>query len=105
MADASDNVPPVPDGWSELDDALAETEREFVENGSPELTEREMTDAAEAAKREYRRERLALIESDMRNHPELVTPLTVADVAGAEALVEGVVADPNEDLGDDFVMP
>lgn len=47
---------------------------------------------------------LAFLDQQMRSHPEMITPFTQADVAGVAELLEGVEADPDEDLGD-FTLP
>jgi hypothetical protein len=49
---------------------------------------------------------LGFLEQSMRNHPELLRPLTAGDVAGLDALLEGVEVDLGTDLGDDdYVLP
>ena len=45
------------DPWAELDAALADAENAFIRNGAPDLSERELIDAAEAGKRGYRQGR------------------------------------------------
>jgi len=45
------------DPWAELDAALADAEGAFIRNGAPDLSERELIDAAEAGKRAYRQGR------------------------------------------------
>jgi hypothetical protein len=48
---------------------------------------------------------LAFLEDQLANRPELLRPLTTEDVAGLEALLDGVVYDKEELLDDDFELP
>lgn len=41
----------------------------------------------------------------MASHPELITPFTARDVAGVDEFLNGVAADRDEEMDDDFVMP
>jgi hypothetical protein len=47
---------------------------------------------------------LEFLSRAMSTHPELITPLTQADVDGLEELLDGVEATMDEDLGD-FHLP
>ena len=49
---------------------------------------------------------LAFLEKSMRDHPELVTPLTAADIAGLDEILEGIEVDLDAPLGDDdYCLP
>lgn len=48
---------------------------------------------------------LAFLEHHMASQPGLITPFTAHDVAGVDEHLDGVTADHDEDLGDDFMMP
>lgn len=47
----------------------------------------------------------AFLSQQMVDNPARITPFSAKDTAGLDELLEGVVADQNEDLGDDFEMP
>lgn len=47
---------------------------------------------------------LAFLEQEIRAHPEMITPLSAADTQGLDELLDGIVVDRNEDLGD-FTLP
>jgi antitoxin PrlF len=47
---------------------------------------------------------LAFVDQDLRAHPERVRAMTGADIAGLEKLLEGVVVDRDEDLGN-YTLP
>jgi antitoxin PrlF len=49
---------------------------------------------------------LGFLERSMREHPELVRPMTASEIAGLDELLEGVEVDLDEDLRDaDYVLP
>jgi antitoxin PrlF len=49
---------------------------------------------------------LGFLERSMREHPELLRPLTASDVAGLDELLEGVEVDLDTELGDDeYTLP
>ena len=48
---------------------------------------------------------LAFLEQEMLARPDLMTVLRASDVAHAEALVEGIAVDLDEDFGEDFQLP
>lgn len=41
----------------------------------------------------------------MRRHPELIRPLTAADIRGLDELLAGVVVNPDESLHETFTLP
>ncbi len=47
---------------------------------------------------------LAFVEQEMRAHPGTITPFSVADIQGLDELLDGVVVNRDEDLGD-FNLP
>jgi antitoxin PrlF len=47
---------------------------------------------------------LDLLARDMEQHPERIKPLDEAMMRRAEELTEGMVVDPNEDLGDEDLL-
>lgn len=47
----------------------------------------------------------AFLDQQMATQPTLITPFAAQDIAGVDALLDGVTANPDEDLGDDFEMP
>jgi antitoxin PrlF len=47
---------------------------------------------------------LAFLDRDMKNHPERIRPMTSRDLVGLQKLLEGVVVDRDEDLGD-YTLP
>jgi len=47
----------------------------------------------------------AFLDQQMATQPSLITPFSAQDIAGVDALLEGVPVNPDEDLGDDFEMP
>lgn len=47
----------------------------------------------------------AFLDHQMAANPAQITPFSAKDSAGVEELLDGVVADRNEDLGDDFEIP
>ena len=49
---------------------------------------------------------LAFLDESMCDHPELLKPLTVADIAGLDELLEGIEVDLDAPLGDnDYCLP
>lgn len=48
---------------------------------------------------------LAFLDSQMDAHPHLVRPLTEADLAGVDELLDGVLSNRDEPLPDDFQRP
>lgn len=44
---------------------------------------------------------LGFLERSMREHPELLRPLTASDIAGLDELLEGIEVDLDAELGDD----
>jgi hypothetical protein len=49
---------------------------------------------------------LGFLERSMREHPELLRPLTASDIAGLDELLEGVEVDLDMELGDDeYTLP
>jgi hypothetical protein len=49
---------------------------------------------------------LSFLDESMRKHPELVRPMTAADVAGLQDLLDGIEVDLDEPFGDDdYVLP
>lgn len=47
---------------------------------------------------------LAFLEQEMRAQPGTITPFSVADIQGLDELLDGVVVNRDEDLGD-FTLP
>lgn len=47
----------------------------------------------------------AFLDNQMALHPERITALSARDIEGVDALLDGVVADQSEHLGDSFEMP
>lgn len=47
----------------------------------------------------------AFLDHQMTTQPARITPFSAQDLAGVETLLEGVTADQDEDLGDNFEMP
>jgi hypothetical protein len=48
---------------------------------------------------------LTFVEHQMARRPDLISPVTIIDRAKANALLVGVSANRDEDLGDDFELP
>jgi antitoxin PrlF len=49
---------------------------------------------------------LGFLERSMREHPELVRPMTARDIEGLDEMLEGIEVDLDEDLrGADYVLP
>jgi hypothetical protein len=48
---------------------------------------------------------LDFLDAQIMQRPELARPFTASDVAGLDDLLEGVEAEMDEDLGDDFTLP
>jgi antitoxin PrlF len=49
---------------------------------------------------------LGFLERSMREHPELVRPITARDIEGLDEMLEGIEVDLDEDLrGVDYVLP
>lgn len=48
---------------------------------------------------------LGFLEHQMELRPDLISAVTQTDRREAAGILRGVRADPNEDLGDDFVLP
>jgi hypothetical protein len=46
---------------------------------------------------------LSFLDRQMTEHPELIRPMTTADIAGLDELL--VEVDLNEEIDDDFVLP
>ena len=47
---------------------------------------------------------LAFLDGQLKTHPDMIRPFTLADVAGLDRLLDGVAVDRDEDLGD-FRLP
>ena len=47
----------------------------------------------------------AFLSQQMVDNPARITPFSARDIAGVDELLDGVVAEQTEELGDDFEMP
>lgn len=64
-------------------------------------TEQSVADTEDAVLASY----LRFVEDQMTQRPDLITPVTRADRREANAILRGVRADPDADLGDAYALP